>query len=325
MRECNSNKLRIKLAVKAGTFFIILLLFSTSFYHLLALDLVNNVVRDNFNYLSAYEKISACWDLTCLKREYEDYQFYIGSSEPMFFIFSKISIGIGIGYSLFVFFINVFFITCLAMYVSKFKICAHNLALVLIYISFDSYIFVLFSELHRLKLAVCFLLFFLYFNSKFSAIAFSLFSHFQSALFTPIYYRLNVKNLFFLSVFFIVAFFIFQDIIHSKLYHYGSRDMVSFYKTILIFLAALFITRFVFCLKIPVFYYLSGFGVIFMSYLVGGERVNFIIVELFFIYLFLNVKVNNLTLIKKGLLFVLLIFICGYNIYKSIVQYNSLI
>ncbi|MAC83425.1 MAG: hypothetical protein CL624_04755 [Arcobacter sp.] len=257
-----------------------------------------------------------------LKESYKNYFYAVGSYEVgdyiLNYIFSKF-----ISYDLYILLLNIFFLV--TVYIALKRFTKHYKIIYTILLFTDFYFYVYLSELHRLKLSIIFFLIFMLVKniSRGIFLILGLISHLQSVVFYAyiiilgLYKDLLSRKIFYCVkkylpyfVFLIIIFILFQDQIFSKLNYYQKFEIP--FKTI-IFSGGYLSFLFYFKDKevLPSFLPLSIL-VFIASFLVGENRLFFILIEFVLIYELNKVFNKNYTSL------IIVIPIIVYNSYKSI-------
>ncbi|HAS8557968.1 TPA: hypothetical protein I7791_05740 [Vibrio vulnificus] len=310
-------------------FVFFLIICFLSIINVIAFDVILNLSRDNLHYNNFYQELK---EGSSFGHSYIRYENLTGAKEPFFFIFMYFFASLGVDYSTAILVMNILLSAVLALSVAKANLKNQALIFILFYLSTDYYLFVLFSEAHRLKLGVVFLLVsFLIvrkntFRYYFSLLIMSL-SHFQTSILA--YFsvaRLSFLRVIVVTLFFAVLFSIFSGIVLDKIsYYFAINDVVESVSSTG-FLIVLFLLLNVVVLKVRNGKYIAFlFFLLFLSAMLGKMRINIIVFELSMFYLFLGVD----GLRKKDLppYFLVGFFVFStaiFNIFKIFVQYTHL-
>lgn len=252
------------------------------------------------------------------------YRSTIGAVEPVFYFISALFSKSEVSYNVFLLILNLFFSYSLVSLLFRLIKNYIFLVLILFYFATDFYLLVMFSEVHRLKLAFLFLLccilnlkqdtnvFF-----KMSLFTLPLFSHLQTVVFYIFLYRKKqTRNVLLVIIGFLLLFFL--PFILSKLSYYILSDIWSmfneFIKTLSISLVFIFLVGNV-SSKIDKEYFMFCAILSFLSFIISGDRVNVILIECSVIYFFYCASLReNIKALLLGM--VLVSVLSAYNIIR---------
>lgn len=295
-----------------------LLLFSAMLPTLfVAQYVVVRLFRDNGNYLAAYNAVGTF----PVEKSFLVHYANTGSIEPLYFALSFIVARAGIGYTDFVFALNIIFILSFANFLSSFRIKLSWVLLLGVFLLCSFYPLVVLSELHRLKLALVFL--FVYLASLVSRgrggylyyFAFGIFSHFQSFLmFGPIFLVRSGLRFFRTKFFYflIAVFALILSLSYQKFLYYLAESLGGFFDTLAI---SLFILMFTLLFNRRFFYKSALFvlPLVFASIIFGGGRINFILIFGFIFFGFHSLGVKKLGRDGRVALTVVILIWCAYG------------
>lgn len=270
---------------------IIILMLSIGSIYISHLIVINNY-DDNILYSLAYEKMA---ELPFLDA-YDQFVFYTGGSEPIFFLLSYFSQYLSVAYSDFIFIINSIFLYVLYKSI-KYYYRNYEIIFIITLIT-NFYLYVFLSDVHRLKLALTILMIF-FISSKFksSTLLVSSLTHFQIIFFIAYNFflsvvsKINKKNYYVISKRVIFSTFLvcivgvvflnlfFEQIINKFTYY--SQFTIPWRVLVLsaIYLGYLHLFKLKETLKL---FYPLAFLVLVISFIVGADRTNFIIMEFIF-------------------------------------------
>lgn len=304
-----------------------ILLITTSILQVISYDIYFGAIRDNFHYSNFYDQLVLNKNIFI---GYRNLYNLTGGSEPFYFIFMWLMAFVGFEYSQAIILQNIIFVLIISIFISSFKFSRSFFLLAIIYVSFDYYLFVLFSEAQRLKLGFMMGLLFLYLylhNRKATIPAVGMiFSHFQMGILLILLFR-KIKFNFYYLIPLILLTPLYQRIF-EKILKYIKSDLSIILGNIisstilagLFIIASLLMTR-----KMNKIFLFFLFICICASAVVGKMRINIFIFEGGVMYLFYLVYVKNLT--KKNisiLCFVIMIISC-FNVYKIEDSYTFLV
>ncbi|EGR1167488.1 TPA: hypothetical protein ACPVXI_003291 [Vibrio parahaemolyticus] len=314
----NQSNSKIKILI----FLLCLIFLQTLSYSIYSLE-----IRDNQHYSNFYNNINVLDN--GLISSYIQYQSSLGASEPVFFILNSIFNALSFDYSLFILSLNVILSLVIAIYGVKYSYRTTVFLLFSYYIATDYYIFVLFSEAQRLKVAIIFVLIYLISKKK-SALIISLLSHTQIIFLILSKFKLAVlkKPIIVFSLMFFLGVLISSPAVVGKVMYYLNQslninNMINniLSSTILVFA---FLLIYVVCdVKIDGQYLFFIFMMLMASFVFGKARINIFIFEVSMFYLFylINKNYSNFRLLAL-MLFVVLVSV--FNIYKISSQYHYL-
>lgn len=257
-----------------------------------------------------------------IEETFKSYRITIGSYEPMYFLLSYIFSSV-LEYKYFILFINSIFLLVVLLSLKKFTENYKWLYVALVLTDFYFYVYL--SNIHRLKLAILFLLlsYILYNRSRVFAIFSAIISHLQIFIFylylaiLDVIKNFNENNLLqerkkyvIYTVFILLIILLFQNHIKSKLNYYLYME-ISYRVSAVILMYLIYLVIFKLEDTIKLFIPLAIL-VFIVSFMVGADRINFMLMEFIFI-----VELNRL-LNKNIVALVVVIPIVLYNSYKTI-------
>ena len=286
-----------------------------------AFVIYSKVVNDNAFYFSAYNSIRNAANLP------DAYKYFVlatGAAEPISFaIFSLLAL-VGVEYELFVLLLNASFVLVLYCLLRSFKLTPLVSLFAVVYYSTDFYLLVLFSEVHRLKIAFIVMMFYCIsmLDRRGSAWLFfvAILTHFQFFILLPV--CLSIRRHF--KWFLLIAVplgGVFFSAVASKIHYYSSGSIMSSILAVgkIFPLFIVFATFSYLCTAKLSRKFLFFTGVIlFAAALVGAERITVIYIEISMCYLFYLVSRSRID--KVFLLGGLVLMLSLYNIPKMNTQ-----
>lgn len=278
---------------------------------------VVRLFRDNGNYSAAYNAVGNFPVGEAFLAHYAN----TGSVEPLYFALSFIVARSGIGYTHFIFALNIVFILSFASFLSSFRVKLSWVLLLGIFVLCSFYPLVFLSELHRLKLALVFLFVYLASlvrsgrGSYFNYFVLGISSHFQSLLMFGSIFLFHSGLSFFRTKFFyflLAVFVLIFGLTFQKVLYYLGVSLGGFFDTIAI---CLFILIFTLLFKRRFFYksLLCVSPLFFASVIFGGGRVNFILIFGFIFFGFYLIGTGKLARDGRVALTVVLLTWCAYG------------
>lgn len=294
----------------------------------LAMEVVYSLSRDNFHYNNFHMSLLSSDSIIVLFSRYTN---LVGASEPLYFLFFFFLAKVGLGYEHSILLTNISFSFVIACAVAKLKLKKHTLVLVLLYLLSDYYLFVLFSEAHRLKLAMIFCLasIFIFQKLYFKIISFTLMllSHFQSGFLLLLgIKRVTINNFILGGVIALGLLPFYNTILNKLLFYIGLNDPLSSFLSS-ISLVTLFLSLIIVInnMRVSRKYITAMILLILLSSILGKLRINIFIFEISTIYLFY--LINKLHSVKIGLYticFFSILIIGAYHMVKILQQYKNL-
>lgn len=257
-----------------------------------------------------------------LERFLQTYKTTVGGTEPLYMVLSYIFSSV-LEYDYFILLMNIFFLSVVFLALKKFT--KHYKYMYILLVLSDFYLYIYLSNTHRLKLAIMFLLlsYLTHNKTKIIMIIGAILSHLQILILylytlllsliedfrsASILSKMKTYGLYTLLALAFALFF--QDQIIAKVTYYLQLEIP--YKVaalILMYLIYLFVFKLEDTIKLFV---PLAIMVIVISFFIGSNRVNFLLMEFILI-----VELNRLLDKNKNALFVVVPFIL-YSIYKSV-------
>lgn len=307
---------------------VILIILALIPTNILAWDFYAGLVRDNINYSGFY---SVDLYRLSLAESYQLYRQHVGASEPIYFLYSYLFSISGFKFEYSILVLNFLFSSTIVLFSLKINMSKLKVVIFCVFLCFNYYFFVLFSELHRLLLGFIFItLSFCTVSPRLRLVLFSLsvLSHLQMLFLLPLYLKWRLDKKLVLSLAFLLVFvLLFFDALAGKVtYHLNLSLMRGYYNDVLL--------TGVYTGILSTIYYLMGkklkleevfflmcvtFGVL----MFGASRLNILIYLMFYFWMFNNVRINSSIIF---IIFLLpLIFISMYDVKRIYVQYDSLV
>jgi hypothetical protein len=299
------------------------LIFSCITLYIANLAVVNNY-DDNILYIQAYNQII---DLS-LTKAYIAYKHFTGGSEIIYF-YLNYNASSYIKYPVFILYLNIVFL--LVFYKTLKKYFRNYVIIYLITLFTNFYLYVFLINTHKLKVALIFLMLFLLLNKfKKSMLVLSVLSHFQ-AIIVFIYYaviillqKIKDKKLFIINskkinytflLISTIAISLFYDKILTKIIYYSDFS-IPYRVILLIILYTTYLNLFK-LKRTKKFFYPVAVIILILSCIIGGDRINFILMEIIFFTELNRSLFNN----KYALLVVVPILV--YNFTKLVFYIND--
>lgn len=284
----------------------------------------NNYIYDNFYVIDTNKIKLDCnkdyylSDTFSLSIAFKNFMYETGSREPIYFFLTYCLSDI-INYNTFILLLNSIFLSIGFLIVKKYV--EKYVYFYLVIILTDFYLYVFLSDIHRLKLALIFLLLSFYFKGKvkYLMMLISVITHLQTIVFFICLLVINfindIKNntmklykyIFIICIICFIAI-LFKEHLISKLSYYLNIQ-VPYKEIVVIVLYSIYI--FSNRIKdIRMYFFILSVIVFIISIFVGSDRVNFMLIEFIF-YVELNRFFNGY---KYSLMVVLPLIL--YNTYK---------
>lgn len=290
---------------------------------IISMTVVNEGLRDNENYLDFYDNPSL-FSLNFFEAA-TLFKLSTGASEPLSFSLFYIFATAGISYSIFIFLKNFLLIYLLGQLLQKrFRTC--NIWIIYaFYLATDYYLFRLLSEVHRLGIAVIFIVGALIYikRVRITDTLIAILSHFQIIIAAPLLLLFSRSKLLSFIILFLLSPFLYVLTI-DKIYYYLNFDLSDLLKFSTASAIFLFLSMFVGKKLTKVIFGISLF-LLPSVLLFGTDRTLIVFFEIviftFFIYW------SNLPLLSKKFLpfgVFLVLFVIPYNIFKIILELSLL-
>ncbi len=301
---------------------LVLLILAFSPVIVISQIIVNEVARDNENYKAFYDAVNGVWSL---RDAYFAYVINTGASEPISFLFFYLQSILGVSYSYSVFIKNIAITFILWRLICRYFKFNFLLLTLILYLSTDYYLMRLLSELHRLSLAVMFLLSAaLVFDRKFPFLTLSLLCHLQVALFFPLLVFIKKNRL---TAIIILSFVgvVLSAALRGKLEYYidfRPADVVKFFFLSLPFLVICLSTGY----KTFKIWTVLTITFIIISGLFGTGRIIILYWEILVAACFITINQKGWRA-KKFLVFYMFIygFVIPYNIFRIFTESSELL
>jgi hypothetical protein len=313
---------------KRTIFVFITILVFTLYLQELSFDVYSQGARDNFYYYNFFEYLKS--NNPNFFTGFFKYHNLTGASEPIFYFVSYLISIMNVSYVSYISILNIFFIACLSYFLASFKNKFYFYFLAITYISCDFYVFVLLSEVHRLKLGFAFSFLLLASLMKNKKLVFyyvmMIMSHFQTGMLSLLFF--NKIKLRFKNVAIIVLILLpLMPMIYQKFIAYIRGGMQELLLNILstsllslLFISViLIITR-----KVNKQYLALIVGCIFASAIIGKGRMNIFIFESSIVYLFYLCFFKCSSIKNKSILSLVVLIVSVFSLYKVNVSYDQL-
>ena len=281
-----------------------------------------NISGDNYGYKVIYDAAAEKSLFSVYAHQYGT----ISAIEPIYSLFAKVFSSIGLEYEFFILVINVFFIIIICKFIEKTcDINRYGVIILSLFLAHDFYLLKLLSELHRLKIGVAFTLVAFLFakdRNRNLLLMTAILSHLQIILLLPVLVKTKVLPFLFFVAFLVTVYWFNSEAINKKFEHYSSFHVNSALIVLTIFIGYLLFSL---LMDLELHGWILWLGVItiFSAFLLGHERLLFILLEVIFYFIFyLGVKKNKR---HNELIVVLSVYLLAapINIWRCIAFYSG--